>query len=303
MVGISRAIGHRGWSRCRRSRTVRSGKLVRLWAASDQIGYGGTRGRRVGRWRLYLRRVRTGPERSWLQAEILSLRREVECRPGSPSDGAKHLDQLAASHHKKPISSDLARDREAVKEAARLYNEGITNGFLRLSLFRRHQHQLLLNGTLALLATLVVLTIAAGDLEAKGKVLGWQSCWLAILLGILGAITSAAQRATRVPQQRIRNELGAISASLSRVPIGAAAGLTVWLFSMATSDSTSLDAANMFLAALAPASLSGLSCTVRRQTATALQGSARCRLSRELTVLVHTSVLPDGLSGTVLAQS
>jgi hypothetical protein len=132
----------------------------------NQIGYGGTRGRRVGRWRLYLRRVRTGPERSWLQAEILSLRREVECRPGSPSDGAKHLDQLAASHHKKPISSDLARDREAVKEAARLYNEGITNGFLRLSLFRRHQHQLLLNGTLALLATLVVLTIAAGDLEA-----------------------------------------------------------------------------------------------------------------------------------------
>jgi hypothetical protein len=159
------------------------------------------------------------------------------------------MDQLAASHHKKPTSSDLARDREAVKEAARLYNEGITNGFLRLSLFRRHQHQLLLGGTLALLATLVVLTTAAGDLEAKGKVLGWQSCWLAILLGILGAITSAAQRATRVPQQRIRNELGAISASLSRVPIGAVAGLTVWLFSLATSDSTSLDAANMFLAA------------------------------------------------------
>ncbi len=70
-----------------------------------------------------------------------------------------------------------------------------------------------------------------------------------MLLGVLGATTSAAQRSTRITPERIPTQLGSAVASLSRVPIGAVAGLTVWLFSVATASGGTIAAANMLLAA------------------------------------------------------
>jgi hypothetical protein len=71
------------------------------------------------------------------------------------------------------------------------------------------------------------------------------------LLGVLGAIVSAGQRSTRMRPQTIADQLGTWVATLSRIPIGAVAGLTVWIFSLAAigDDVQHLGIANVLIAA------------------------------------------------------
>ncbi|HEU4542885.1 MAG TPA: hypothetical protein VFR23_17280 [Jiangellaceae bacterium] len=140
--------------------------------------------------------------------------------------------------------------RDAIIEALRLRNQGLANSYWRLAMVRRHQSLLMLIGFPVLVVSLVILANSASGLTADG----WQGgavLWvLSVLLGILGAITSAAQRSTTIPSQRIPEQLGSQLATWSRLPIGAVAGLTVWLFSIATvQEPADLNVANLLLAA------------------------------------------------------
>jgi hypothetical protein len=102
--------------------------------------------------------------------------------------------------------------------------------------------------------------VAAGrfdglEVEARRDDPNWKAsaipCLLAALFGVVGAITSAAQRSTKMSGVTLIGELQALGASFSRVPIGAVAGLTVWLFSVAAVGDVAmnLNIADMLLAA------------------------------------------------------
>jgi hypothetical protein len=139
--------------------------------------------------------------------------------------------------------------RESLHEALRLRNEGISNQYWRLSLGRHYQLALLAAGAPTLLAVVVLMARSLENMKRAEWAMGEQAFILCVLLGVLGATTSAAQRTARGMPRRIPFQLGAGISSLSRVPIGAIAGLTVWLFSMAATTGGSVVAANMLLAA------------------------------------------------------
>ncbi|QNE18733.1 hypothetical protein F1D05_13480 [Kribbella qitaiheensis] len=60
---------------------------------------------------------------------------------------------------------------------------------------------------------------------------------------------SAAKRSTGILPEHVPAQLGSNVASWSRIPIGGVAGLTVWLFSIATAETSNVNAANLLLAA------------------------------------------------------
>lgn len=177
-------------------------------------------------------------------ATLLQRARDGEIAERRQSAIKKHLEAFSEV----PPTADVESRRDALKEAFRLYHEDVSDVFMGLSLLRRHQHVLLFLGCVTLLATLALLAGMTWDGNASQTATG-AACRLAALLGVLGAVTSACQRAAQLRPDRLRRELATMGASLSRVPIGAAAGLTVWLFSVATAQGASMDTANLFLAA------------------------------------------------------
>jgi hypothetical protein len=142
------------------------------------------------------------------------------------------------------------RQRETYFEALRLRDQSLINQYWRLSMVRHHQLILAAIGAPVLTATAVILARSALLLTRESWKMGATPCLLAVLFGILGAIVSAAQRFTTTPPHRIPEILGSDIASVSRIPIGAVAGLTLWLFSIASvRTAADLDVPNLFLAA------------------------------------------------------
>ncbi|MGY1727822.1 hypothetical protein ACI79J_12710 [Geodermatophilus sp. SYSU D01062] len=148
------------------------------------------------------------------------------------------------------------QQREAYYEALRLRNRAVMDRYWRLDILRHHQVLLAAIGIPVLIVTSIILALYAPDLSAPGQDAVWKGgpipCLLAMLLGVLGATVSAAQRATTTPPHAIIERFGSYFASVSRIPIGAVAGLTVWLFSVSSVyEIGSLDVPNLLLAAFA----------------------------------------------------
>jgi hypothetical protein len=143
---------------------------------------------------------------------------------------------------------DLESCRLTIASALSLRNEGVANDYWRLAIIRHYQRILIVIGLPVLTTVVLLLARHASDMRRPEWATGGVPCLLAALLGILGATTSAAQRSTQIHRQRVNIQLASNVATLSRIPIGAVGGLTVWLFSIATADG-SINAANLLLAA------------------------------------------------------
>lgn len=145
--------------------------------------------------------------------------------------------------------SELASLRESVGAAMKIRNEGISNDYWRLAIVRHYQQLLILIGGPVLLAVIAILATYSGRIGSKEWAAGPFLCILSALLGVLGAVISAAKRSTGILPEHVLAQLGSNVSSLSRIPIGGVAGLTVWLFSIATAETASVNAANLLLAA------------------------------------------------------
>ncbi|MGW6128394.1 hypothetical protein ACWFNE_00065 [Cellulomonas sp. NPDC055163] len=123
----------------------------------------------------------------------------------------------------------LEHRRAELEVGLRVRHQEYENVYRRLAILRRHQAVLLLIGTPALIAVIVLLSADPG----------WS--WMPVAsaaMGVVGAAVSAAQRSTRMAGERIPKQLSSSVASLSRIPVGAVAGLLVWLGAAATNDGT-----------------------------------------------------------------
>jgi hypothetical protein len=178
-----------------------------------------------------------------LRAEIRDKRRVSSWRQAA-IEGL--LKQLCESPQ--PCLSEP--QREEYYEALHLRNQGVINQYRRLRIVRHQQLLLALLGAPALIASIILLADSTDEFADPQWKTGAYPCILAMLLGILGATVSAAQRSMTAPARRVPEMFAADIASLSRVPIGALTGLTVWLFTLGTvEDPTHFNAANMLLAA------------------------------------------------------
>jgi hypothetical protein len=140
--------------------------------------------------------------------------------------------------------------REQYYEALRLRDQGLSNQYVRLRIVRHHQLLLGTLGAPALVAAIILLSVSAKNLTDRDWKSGASPCILAVLLGILGATVSAAQRSTTAPPHLIAEQFASNIASLSRLPIGAVGGLTAWLFTLGSvNDPANYNVANMLLAA------------------------------------------------------
>jgi hypothetical protein len=189
-------------------------------------------------------------DRDEIDAAVCSLR-ALATRPGDVMGGRldavlallDELDHALADH-------EDSRARKLLAEATRLRYDGYSNDYRRLTITRHHQAVLLFSGVPILFAVVWLLAYATDhsqNLDGNWA-RGGQACVACVAVGTLGALTSAAQRSTQVKGHRVHEQLASSVNSLSRVPLGAVAGLTVWLFSLATSDGQ-LNAPNMLLIA------------------------------------------------------
>jgi hypothetical protein len=178
-----------------------------------------------------------------LRAEIRDKRRVSSWRQVAIEG---HLKLLCDS----PRASLSEPQREEYYEALHLRNQGVINQYRRLRIVRHQQLLLALLGAPALIASIILLADSADELVDPRWKTGAYPCILAMLLGILGATVSAAQRSATAPARRAPEMFASDIASLSRVPIGALTGLTVWLFTLGTvEDPAHFNAANMLLVA------------------------------------------------------
>jgi hypothetical protein len=145
------------------------------------------------------------------------------------------------------------KDRQALYDAYRIRDEIQAKSFFRLRITRHYQLILLTLGIPVLFTTLGLIAAYSDSFNDTSWKRSWMPVFLSALLGVLGAIVSAGQRSTRMHPTTIADQMGAWVASISRVPIGAVAGLSVWLFSLAAvgDDVQSLKIGNVFLAAFA----------------------------------------------------
>jgi hypothetical protein len=146
-------------------------------------------------------------------------------------------------------NEDLRARQQALAAALRVRDTGIAKDYWRLAIIRHYQLVLMAIGAPFLVATIALLAIFSGELTDQQGSRAPVLCVHAALIGVLGAITSAAQRSTQIRSEHVIAQLGTSAASFSRIPIGAVAGLTVWLFSIATADAATVNAANLLLAA------------------------------------------------------
>jgi ADP-ribose pyrophosphatase YjhB (NUDIX family) len=117
-------------------------------------------------------------------------------------------------------------NRDALREALRIRNESYSNEYRKLTILRRHQKGLLWIGVVALFLVLVSLI---GMRFLPQPVDDRWLAFPALAMGVVGAVVSAAQRSTRVPQMRIPQAYNSYVSSLSRVAIGGIAGVLVLL--------------------------------------------------------------------------
>ena len=158
-----------------------------------------------------------------LMAEASDLAAEVEA-PGKFTTWRAHAIRSHLELVSDPSQSDERR-RVEFEAALRVRHMEYENVYRRLGILRRHQAILLIIGTPALLVVLVLVVVQPD----------WS--WIVVasaFIGVVGAVVSAAERSTRLAGSRIPTQLSSTVASLSRIPIGAVAGLTVWLAASAT---------------------------------------------------------------------
>jgi hypothetical protein len=144
-----------------------------------------------------------------------------------------------------------ANRAQAVANAYRIRDDIQATNFFRLRITRHYQLILLTVGIPVLAATVYFVAAYSGSFNDLSWKRGWVPVFMSSLLGVLGAIVSAGQRSTRMRPQTIADQLGAWVATLSRIPIGAVAGLTVWIFSLAaiSDDVQHLGIGNVLIAA------------------------------------------------------
>lgn len=150
------------------------------------------------------------------------------------------------------IAGELAARRQRLYEAAKIRDDGQTEVFIRLRVHRHFQLILLVLGIPILTATIWVAGASAHHFDD----VVWKSnssmpCVLAVMFGVVGALVSTAQRSSKVSTVTIADYMQLLAASCSRIPVGAVAGVTVWLFSVAAvgDGAAGLNIANMLLAA------------------------------------------------------
>ncbi|MET0842456.1 MAG: NUDIX domain-containing protein [Mycetocola sp.] len=177
----------------------------------------------------------------------LSLRSEVVA-----SDKIKQWRQDAVTVLVKPILDSERRpwlrtpprgNRDALREALLIRNESFSNEYRKLTILRRHQKHLLWTGVVALALVLASLIRYLPE--------PMPDQWLAfaaLATGVVGAVVSAAQRSTRVPQMRIPQAYNSYVSSLSRVAIGGVAGLLVFLAASAVEEQQLNDASILIAA-------------------------------------------------------
>ncbi|SFN90355.1 NUDIX domain-containing protein [Mycetocola miduiensis] len=179
----------------------------------------------------------------------LSLRSEVVA-----SDKIKQWRQDAVTALVKPILDRERRpwlrtpprgNRDALREALLIRNESFSNEYRKLTILRRHQKHLLWTGVVALALVLASL-IGIGFL--REPIADRWLAFAALATGVVGAVVSAAQRSTRVPQMRIPQAYNSYVSSLSRVAIGGVAGLLVFLAASAV-EGQQINAASILIAA------------------------------------------------------
>jgi hypothetical protein len=151
-----------------------------------------------------------------------------------------------------PRGAQAAGNRaQAVANAYRIRDDIQATNFFRLRITRHYQLILLTVGIPVLAATVYFVAAYSGSFNDLSWKRGWIPVFMCGLLGVLGAIVSAGQRSTRMRPQTIADQLGTWVATLSRIPIGAVAGLTVWIFSLAaiSDDVQHLGMGNVLIAA------------------------------------------------------
>jgi hypothetical protein len=138
-----------------------------------------------------------------------------------------------------------------VANAYRIRDDIQATNFFRLRITRHYQLILLTVGIPVLAATVYFVAAYSGSFNDLSWKRGWMPVFMCGLLGALGAIVSAGQRSTRMRPQTIADQLGTWVATLSRIPIGAVAGLLIWIFSLAaiSDDVQHLGMGNVLIAA------------------------------------------------------
>lgn len=170
--------------------------------------------------------VRSDAER--VRVRAMSLRTETEVGDKHNAWRRHAILELVAPLTE-PAEIGLEHMRLRLAAAVRLHNEGSANEYRSLSLLRRHQRTLVATSTVVLALTIGLLTLHAGSITDVAAITSGWVLLTAVCLGVLGALTSAIQRSTRFRRDRIPRHIETLTASLSRIPLGAVAALTVWL--------------------------------------------------------------------------
>lgn len=159
-----------------------------------------------------------------------------------------HAGTTTGAPHEHPR---FAEQRMRLQQAYWIRDQGLSATFFRLKILRHFQLVLVIVGLPILAIAVGLVAHYASDFANPEWKAGAIPCILAVLFGIVGALASAAQRSSRISPVTIADQLQLLSASLSRIPIGAVAGITVWLFSVAAVGDTTihLNIADMLLAA------------------------------------------------------
>ncbi len=158
-----------------------------------------------------------------------------------------HAGAATGAPHEHPR---LAEQRLRLQQAYWIRDQGLSATFFRLKILRHFQLILVIVGLPILAIAVGLVAHYASDFANPEWKAGVIPCILAVLFGIVGA-RPAPPSVSRISPETIADQLQLSSASLSRIPIGAVAGITVWLFSVAAVGDTTihLNIADMLLAA------------------------------------------------------
>jgi hypothetical protein len=130
--------------------------------------------------------------------------------------------------------ADLDDRRMRLQRAYWVRNQGQIETFTRLRLIRHFQLLLALVGAVVLGVTIWLVWHHASHFQLPSwRISAWPGIFAAAF-GVLGAVVSAAQRSLTIDPVVIADHKQVAVATFSRIPIGAVAGLTVWLFTIAS---------------------------------------------------------------------
>lgn len=153
--------------------------------------------------------ARGGKLRDWRKAAVLDFVQRITEPMGEPAT--------------------IEDRRQWLASATKVRNESLGGEYRALALLRQQQAVLLVLGVLILIPVTILL-VQNGDRfdDPKGLGQGWV-VGDAVLIGAVGAVTSALQRSVKRKWQRVPEQIWSFVSSLSRPLIGLVSGLTVYL--------------------------------------------------------------------------